>query len=217
MRIRKYMNFARKKGFLRIAKESIPQGLAMGILLTIFGIAAAFVFQERFKASADFMISSTQEGQDYYTATRSAEYMSRVLGEILYSESFITAIVDTWRVDINFLPRDKKTRLDDWSKMLQAKTNSELGFIQVSISGKSGREVSKISQAVIAVLGEKGSALFGSGGEKVSVRLLSGPIIENNPSPSELSIIALVGLILGFFLNFTWRLVREEFRLGSLV
>ena len=163
------------------------------------------------------MISSSKEGQDYYTATRSAEYMSRVLGEILYSESFITAIVDTGRVDINFLPRDKKTRLDDWSKMLQAKTNSELGFIQVSISGKSGREVSKISQAVIAVLGEKGSALFGSGGEKVSVRLLSGPIIENNPSPSELSIIALVGLILGFFLNFTWRLVREEFRLGSLV
>lgn len=217
MSTRKYMNFVRKKGFLRIAKESIPQGLVLGTLLVVFGIAAAFVFQERFKASADFMISSTQEGQDYYTATRSAEYMSRVLGEILYSESFITAIVDTGRVDSNFLPRDKKTRLDDWSKMLQVKTNSELGFIQVSISGKSEREVSKISQAVIAVLGEKGSELFGSGGEKVSVRLLSGPIIENNPSPFELGIIALVGLILGFFLNFTWHLVREEFRLGSFV
>lgn len=210
------MNFARKKGFLRIAKESIPQGLVVGVLIAVFGIVVAFVAQERFKASADFMISSTQEGQDYYTATRSAEYMSRVLGEILYSENFITAVVDTGRVDVNFLPRDKKTRLDDWSKMLQVKTNSELGFIRVSISGGSEREVSKISQAVITVLNEKGNELFG-GGEKVSVRLLSGPIIENNPAPSELSIIVLAGLIFGFFLNFTWRLVREEFRFDSLV
>lgn len=211
------MNFARKKGFLHIAKESIPQGLVIGILVAVLGIAMAFIMQERFKASADFMISSTQEGQDYYTATRSAEYMSRVLGEILYSESFIAAVVDTGRVDINFLSRDKKTRLDDWSKMLQVKTNSELGFIRVSISGKSEREVSKISQAVITVLGEKGSTFFGSSGEKVSVRLLSGPIIENNPASSELSIIVLAGLIFGSFLNFTWRLVREEFRSDSLV
>src|SRR3989344_1839847 len=98
------MNMMRKKGFLSLAKESIAPGLVVGIIIAVIGIGVAFVTQERFKASADFMLSSTQEGQDYYTVTRSAEYMSRVLGEIVYSESFIGAVVDTGRVDANFLP-----------------------------------------------------------------------------------------------------------------
>lgn len=206
------MNFTRKKGFWSIAKESFSRGLFIGVIFMISGIVGAFTLQAPYKASADFMISSTQDGQDYYTATRSAEYMSRVLGEILYSESFINAIVNTGAVDTNFLPRDKKSRLDAWSKMLVVKKNPELGFISVSLSGSSELAVSKISQAVILVLNEKSSTLFGNGSEKVSVRLLSGPIIEGNPSASQLFLIVLASLILGFFLNFTWRLIQEELR-----
>ncbi|HLC94890.1 MAG TPA: hypothetical protein VJH89_00230, partial [Patescibacteria group bacterium] len=96
------MNLLRKKGLLTIAKESIASGLMTGVMLAVFGIALTFFAQERFQASADFMISSAQEGQDYYTATRSAEYMSRVLGEMVYSESFITSVVNTGRVNANF-------------------------------------------------------------------------------------------------------------------
>lgn len=206
------MNFILKKGFGTIARESFSQGLALGIAIAVFGVAAAFVVQERFKASADFMISSAQEGQDYYTATRSAEYMSRVLSEIVYSESFIAAVVDTKRVDTAFLPRDKKDRLEQWSKMLAVKKNGELGLIRISVTGESDREVSRISQAIIAVLGEKSAELFGNGGDKVSVRLLSGPIIENNPSASALGSIVIIGLMFGVFAVFAWRLVREEFR-----
>ncbi len=206
------MNFVFKKGFGTIAKESFSQGLVLGIAIAVLGVVIAFVAQERFRASADFMISSAQEGQDYYTATRSAEYMSRVLSEIVYSESFIAAVVDTGRVDVNFLPRDKKDRLEEWSRMLAVKKNGELGFIRISVAGASDREVSRISQAIIAALSEQGGALFGDGGDKVRVRLLSGPIIENNPSGSELMGIMLAGLIGGIFLVFAWSLVREEFR-----
>ena len=206
------MNFTRKKGFWTIAKESISRGLFFGIILAVCGILGVFTLQSPYKASADFMVSSTQDGQDYYTATRSAEYMSRVLGEILYSESFINAVVNTGGVDMNFLPRDKKSRLDAWAKMLEVKKNPELGFINVTLSGSSEREVSRVSQAVIVVLNEKSGDLFGNSGEKVNVRLLSGPIIESNPTASELSLLVVAGLVFGFFLNFTFRLVREEFR-----
>lgn len=206
------MNFTRKKGFWSIVRESFSRGLIIGIVVAILGIAGAFILQDPYKASAYFMISSSQEGQDYYTATRSAEYMSRVLGEILYSESFINAIVDTGSVNANFLPRDKKERLDVWSKMLEVKKNPELGFINVSLSGMSEREVSNISQAVVIVLNEKSGELFGNGGDKVSVRLLSGPIIEANPSASKLAIITFAALLFGFFVSFTWRLIQEEFR-----
>ncbi|OIP58368.1 MAG: hypothetical protein COZ29_02680 [Candidatus Moranbacteria bacterium CG_4_10_14_3_um_filter_45_9] len=206
------MNFSQKKGFWSVAKESLSRGLFFGVVVAIIGIVGAFTLQAPYRANADFMILSIQEGQDYYTATRSAEYRSRVLSEILYSESFINALVDTGSVDANFLPRDKKNRLEKWSKMLEVKKNPELGFITVAVSGESEREVSKISQAVSTVLSEKSGTLFGNGGDKVSVRLLSGPIIEANPSATKLSFIVLASLLFGFFLNFTFRLLQEEFR-----
>ena len=206
------MNFARKKGFWRIVQESLSRGLAIGILFSVVGIAAAFIMQDRFKASADFMISSTQEGQDYYTATRSAEYMSRVLGEVLYSENFITAVTDTGRVDPNFLPRDKKARLEKWSKMLQVEKNTELGFIHVTLSAASEQDAARVSQAVIQALDKDNGALFGDSGNKVKIRLLSGPIIESNPSASSLTLIVVVGLLLGVFSVIAVRLMKEEFR-----
>jgi hypothetical protein len=209
------MNFIRKKSVFAIAKESVVSGITLGVVIVLIGIAVVFVTQDRFRASADFMLSSTQEGQDYYTATRSAEYMSRVLGEVLYSENFIGMLVDTGRVDGRFLPQDKKARLNTWSKMLDVKKNSELGFVQVSISGSSDRDVSKISQAIVQVLSEKSGDIFGDNSGKVKVRLLSGPIVENNPSASLLSYIAIFGLIFGCFVNFAWNLIREEIRVHT--
>ncbi|MDD2766543.1 MAG: hypothetical protein PHH40_02110 [Candidatus Moranbacteria bacterium] len=209
------MNFLRKKGLWTLVKESLSRGLFLGTLFALVGIVGTFVLQAPYQSSADFMISSTQDGQDYYTATRSAEYMSRVLGEILYAESFIDAVVETGGIDANLLPKDKKNRLEKWSKMLEVKKNPELGFMKVVLSGSSEREVSRVSQAITIVLTEKSESLFGVGSDKVSVRLLSGPIIEANPSAYKLSLIALVGLVLGFFLTLTVRLIEEEFRSGN--
>ncbi|MBI2439425.1 MAG: hypothetical protein HYV45_02395 [Candidatus Moranbacteria bacterium] len=206
------MNFVVKKSAMFIVKESLSRGFLLGLIIAFLGIASVFFVQERFKASADFMVSSSQQGQDYYTATRSAEYMSRVLSEVIYSESFIEAVVNTGRVHNDFLPRDKKDRLEEWSHMLDVKKNGELGFIRVSFAGSSEREVSKVASATIEVLSTKSGELFGNGDEKVNVRLLSGPIIEKNPSMFTFFALFVFGIMCGMFINATWQLMKEEFR-----
>ncbi len=206
------MNFIQKRGFWSIFRSSLAEGLVLGVALSVIGLAIVFFAQDRFRASADFMVSSVQENQDYYTATRSAEYMSRVLGEILYSENFISALIETGRVDANFLPRDKKDRLKQWSQTLDVRKNAELGFIRVSISGDDERYVSRVSQAVIDVLGERSGELFGDNGSKAKVRLLSGPILEQKPAAAELFGVLIAGLSSGVLLLFVWSLLKEEFR-----
>lgn len=208
------MNFIAKKSFVAIALESLVSGLSLGILIAAIGIAGSFVFHNRFQASVDFMISSSQGGQDYYTATRSAEYMSRVLGEVLYSESFIQSLIDTGKVDASFFPVNKKDRMDVWSKTLTVQKNSELGFVHISVSGKTDREVTKTAQAVIEVLDKKQDMLFGNTGNAVSIRLLSGPIIEQNPSGTWLTLVLLASILLGYFSVFSFRFIREELRHG---
>jgi len=211
------MSFQQKKGVSMLLKESIARGLFLGAFFALLGIGSAFVLQAPYRSSTDFMISSAQNGQDYYTATRSAEYMSRVLSEVVYSESFINTILETGDIDSNFLPKDKKDRLKQWAQMLSVNKNPELGFIKVVISGSSEREVSRISQAMTIVLTEKSGEFFGNGNEAVNVKLLSGPIIEANPSGSLLSFIAIAGFLLGYFCIFTLRLVREEFHQERIV
>jgi len=211
------MSFQQKKGVSMLLKESIARGLFLGTFFALLGIGSAFVLQAPYRSSTDFMISSHQNGQDYYTVTRSAEYMSRVLGEIVYTEKFIDTVIETGSIDTNFLPKDKKNRLKQWAQMLSVNKNPELGFIKVVISGSSEREVSRISQAVTVVLTEKSGEFFGNGNDTVNVKLLSGPIIEANPSGSLLSLIAIAGFLFGYFCIFTLRLVREEFHQDRIV
>lgn len=208
----KSMNFSAKKSMVTIIRESLARGLFLGVLIAMLGVTGTFIFRDHYQASVDFMISSSQDGQDYYTATRSAEYMSRVLGEVLYSERFIQDLVDTGKVDVGFLPVNKKDRLESWSKILTVKKNAELGFMRISVSGKSDRDVSRMAQAVMDVLDKEQDTLFGNTGNKVSIRLLSGPIIERNPSLSDLSFIIIASILFGMFSVFTMRLVKEEMR-----
>lgn len=71
-----------KKSLFKLFVSSLPKGILIGLFVALAGIGILFLAQDRYRSSADFLVTSTQGGQDYYTATRSAEYMSRVLSEV---------------------------------------------------------------------------------------------------------------------------------------
>ncbi|MEP7162893.1 MAG: hypothetical protein ABI747_03975 [Candidatus Moraniibacteriota bacterium] len=170
-----------------------------------FGAASFFVLtvtEKRFQTTTDFMVVQTgTQNQDFYTLFKSSEYLGKILSESLYSERFIGAVVETGKVSKEFLPFDKKDRLDTWRKMISVKKNIELGMLSVSVKSDSEREAGRIMEAVQNVLIEK-NALFRGGDEKsVEIRILSGPITERNPNASEIVLVVALGFLVGVLLT----------------
>src|SRR3989344_1591115 len=154
--------------------------LVLGLFLAAISFVGLIFFEKPYQSSMDFLVVQTNgQTKDFYTQFKSSEYLGKVLSEAIFSERFINAVVETGKVNTEFLPFDKKDRLKTWSQTVFVKNNLELGIISVT---------------------EK----------SVDIRILSGPILERNPTTSEIFKVVLGGFFAGLFLTGVWLIVRNE-------
>jgi len=182
-----------------------------GVVVALFALGALILVQPKYSSSMDFLlVQANTNGQDFYSAFKSAEYLGKVLSQAIYSERFITAVIESGKMDDRFLPANKKERLDEWANIITVRNNLELGIISVSVDGQSDRDAARIMSGVAEVLTQK-NALFRSGDEKsVEVRVLSGPILEIQPTFQKLLLVAFTGFLSGLFLMSSVVILRHQ-------
>ena len=101
--------------FLALVKRKVGIIVLLGILVAALSFLFLVVSQKNFKVSTDFLVVQNQtSGQDYYSLSKSAEYIGSILSESIHSEAFINEVVKTGKVDNEFLPFDK--RRGGWPK-----------------------------------------------------------------------------------------------------
>lgn len=169
------------------------------------------VFTKPFQAKTDFLVvQANTQSQDFYTQFKSSEYLGNVLSEAIYSERFIDAVVETGKVNNEFLPFDKKDKLDTWRKMVDVQKNLELGIITVTIKSGTERDANRVMGGVSQVLTERNSLFRGGDEKSVEIRILSGPIIERNPSMAKIATIVGGGFATGFLFTASLALLMGE-------
>lgn len=191
------------------------------LLFGAVGAAASFfvciVASDRFQVGSDYLIVQNQSGatQDAYAQFKSLDYLGKVLTESVYSERFIGAVVETGKVDSGFLPTDSYHRLKEWKRLVSVSRNSDAGILHVTVSTDDQKFALRVSQAVNQVLVERNS-LFRAGDDKsVEVRVLSGPVVEDNPSIGEIALASVGGFVavaLGILLWLAIQIERVSIR-----
>ncbi|MEI6650297.1 MAG: hypothetical protein WCL23_02560 [Candidatus Moraniibacteriota bacterium] len=185
----------------------------VGLAFAAIGFISLFVFGPKYTVRTDYLISQQDaQTKDYYTLTRSAEYMSKVLTEVVPSERFIAAVIDTGKTDEGFLPQDKLQKLNAWKKMVRVDKRLDLGIISVSVSENDLRSAQKVSQGISQVITDKNGAFLGTGDQNVPVSILTGPLAEQNPSLSKILIAAVAGFFGGFLVTLLYSFSRIELK-----
>ncbi|MGK2848911.1 MAG: hypothetical protein ACSLEX_02475 [Minisyncoccota bacterium] len=199
----------------RLLVSFLRRNIYTMILFGIFGALISFtgliIIEKSFQSRMDFLIvQSNSQGQDFYTQFKSSEYLGKVLSEALYSEKFINTVIETGKVNNEFLPFDKTDRLKTWDKMVQVQKSLELGIISVTVKHTSEREATRIVTAISEVLTQKNALFRGGDVNSVEVRILSGPINIQNPTVSMMFATALAGFFAGLFFSGSWILTRYK-------
>jgi len=188
-----------------------------GIILFGFFAASLSFFllvtkEKNFKVTTDYLIVQNQTGaQDFYTLSKSAQYIGKVLNEGIYSEIFIGEVVNTGKVNSDFLPSDKKERLKAWSNAVHVVLNPDLGIINVQVFSNDQKQALTISQSIADVLTTKSNVFYGEG-QNIDVKVLSGPVSERNPSIINISAASIGGFALGIMIAILWVITKEEKR-----
>lgn len=182
--------------------------------------AASFFFlvfsQKNFKASSDVLITQNQTGYaDYYTLSKSADYLSSVITESIYSEKFLDEVIATKMMNPDFLPQDKIKRLKVWNDTVKTSKNANIGIVHLEVFTSTQKQAVDVSNAVLSVITNKSSLFLGQG-QNVEVKILSGPIWEKNPSIGNLILATGGGFMVGFLFVFIWLYYKEELAASHL-
>ncbi|MFZ3031857.1 MAG: hypothetical protein WA082_02380 [Candidatus Moraniibacteriota bacterium] len=196
---------------LALLRSKLGTLFIWGLLFGAIGFFGLIMTEKPFQTKMDFLVVQvTATNQDFYTQFKSSEYLGKVLSEAVFSERFIEALVETGKVNKEFLPFDKQKRLVAWNKMVTVEKNLELGILSVTVKGERERDVTRIIEGVSQVLTEK-NMLFRGGDEKsVEIRILSGPILEQSPSMTKMIKVVLTAFLAGFFVTAFLILVKYE-------
>ena len=197
--------------------SSLPKGILIGLFVAFISIIGLFFAQSRYQSSTDFLIvQSNTENRDFYTLFKSSEYLGNVLASALYSEKFIDAVNETGNLNTRLFPANKSEKLKTWKNMVLVKKNLDLSMLSVTVKADTDRDASRMMNGISQVLIEK-NALFRSGDDKgIEIRVLSGPITEQNPSKSTLILVLLGGFVTGLFLTFFTTLISLENRYRNM-
>ncbi|HBO16521.1 MAG: hypothetical protein UR69_C0003G0134 [Candidatus Moranbacteria bacterium GW2011_GWE2_35_2-] len=185
-------------------KQKIGTFLLAGFLLAALSFLFLVVSQKSFKASTDYLVVPTggEDSKDFYSVFKSAEYVNRVLGEVVYSELFIDQVVKTGEVNGEFLPFDRKERLEEWSNRVKVGGKFQYGIVSFEVFANSQKEAVQISNAIAKVMEAGGSVLDGKA--DLHVQILTGPIWEKNPSVKEIVAVVIGGFLVGVILSAMW-------------
>ena len=134
---------------LALIKKKMGSIILFAILIAALSFMALLMKEKNFKVSTDYLIVQNQtSSQDFYTLSKSAQYVGKVLNEGIYSEIFIGEVVKTGKVKPEFLPFDKKEELKTWSNAVSVTLNPDLGIITVQVFDNDQKQAVAISQAV---------------------------------------------------------------------
>jgi len=193
---------------LRLAKKYLGTAILAGLFLGATSFLALIVTQKSFRGNTDILIVQNQEGAtDYYAMSRSADYLSSILSESVYSEKFLEETIATGKISGGIFSGSKIEKLRTWQETISIKKNPTVGILTLEVFGDTERQANDISVGVLDVLINKNSTFLGAN-QNLKIQVLSGPITEKNPSVSKIIIASLGGFLIGIILVFMWAIYR---------
>jgi len=185
---------------LNLIKKKILIASLIGVLFAAMSFLGLMLTNYQFKATAKVLIVQDQLGtQDYYSLTKSAEYLGNILEEAVYSTVFIDTLKKEQGFDKNFFPTNQKEQLKKWKKMVEIDRSAGLGILKIVVVSDNKKEAYNLANSISNVLINK-NYLF-RGKTNVDVRKLSDVLVESNPN-FKIIIQTIVGsFLLGFILT----------------
>ncbi len=199
------------RAVIKLIKLNFKLALLFGMLFGAFSFLFLVTTQKNFCSSADVLISQNQLGTDYYSLSQSANYLTNILTQSMYSEKFLDEVEAKSNFPTTFLSNNKVQQIKKWQKIIQIKNNSHLGIMYIKVFGNTQYQTKKLSEAVLDILVNHNSFFLGQD-HNITVRVLSGPIVEKNPSFLQIVITSISGFIVGILFFLFFLIYREEYK-----
>jgi hypothetical protein len=194
---------------------AVKNVLTVIFLVFILGFMAfLFSFWQTpdFKANSKLLVIFNQENIDTYTASRTANYVTGILSEAVYSESFIGLVFKNEPRLIDNLGSRSEIRQRNWKRTIKIKVLENRGIMIIDIFGDNRNQVALLADAVTKTIVEN-HGLYDGSQDRISIRVLDQSSIYENWALTKIIRDTLIGLIAGLILGLTFVIIFPNHRI----
>lgn len=186
--------------------------LAMAALAFLFSV----VQPQKYSAQQRFLVvQKYAEDVDPYAASRATEYLTNLLSQVMYSQSFMNQVLTSgYGIDKSAFPSEPKKLKKAWQKTLRTRVVGDTGMLEVSVYFADHYQSEQLALAIGQVLRAKHGQYHGRG-SAVTIQTIDQPITSLRPVQPNIALNTAVGAVLGLVasLAFVYLFPQREIHL----
>jgi len=204
--------------YLLLIKRKKQTIFSLILIFLIIAIIFSFSDQLKYRAKEKVLVVQNYIGIDPYAFSKSNEYLSNLLSQVVSSNSFFNRVMNSgYSIDKNYFSGDINKKMKIWSKTVEARSLNDSGIIEINVYHPDKYQLEQIAQGIGFILKTQNQYYHG-GGESVSIKVIDEPIISKWPVkpnlPLNISLAILFGLV--FSLSFIYIFPEKKYDLRVL-
>ena len=177
--------------------------LFLSILIMGISLGVSILITPQYKATTKLIVVFNQDNGDAYTASKNSSYITGILSEVAYSNSFINNVfADNTSLKDN-LGVTNETRQKTWKKMIKISTLDAQGIIIIDSYNNDKYQAYQFAQSVSTVMINSHGQYDGFG-DKVAIKQIDNPSLSDNWYPLQIIKNTILGFLAGLFLGITF-------------
>ncbi len=189
--------------------------LTVGFISLLLGLLAFSVSlwqTPRYKSTVKLLAVFNQTNIDTYTASKTANYITGILGEVIYSDSFIDSVYknDTNLIDSLGLNPEQKQRA--WKQAVKTSISDNKGIVTIDVFGDDRYQTNLLATNISSVIISQ-HGLYDGSADRVTLKMIDVPSIFESWSTTKIISDGLLGLLAGILLGFTFIIIFPNHRL----
>lgn len=183
-------------------------------------VVLAFVFSivqpQKYRSEQRFLVVSRYaEDVDPYAATRSTEYLTGLLSEVMYSQRFMNEVLNAgFALDPSMFPEDPKKQKKEWKKTIRTSVVGDAGILDISVYNEDRYITEQLALAVGLVLRTQHGD-YHSRGQAVNIQTIDQPITSTRPVQPNIPLNMVAGVVFGLVagLAYVYLFPKRELKL----
>lgn len=197
---------------------SLKNILTVGFISLLLGLLAFSISlwqTPRYKSTVKLLAVFNQTNIDTYTASKTANYITGILGEVIYSDTFIDSVYKSDTNLVSSLSANPEQRQKDWKKIIKSKILDNKGIVTIDVFGNDRYQTNLLATNIgYTIISQHG--LYDGSADRVSLKMIDVPSIFESWSTTKIISDGLIGLLAGLLLGLTLVIIFPNHRLFEL-
>lgn len=183
--------------------KNITTIILFGLLVMIVTLGITASQTPHYKSSAKLLVIFNQDTMDTYTASRTSNYITSILSEVIYSDSFMTNVFSSNSDLQDNLGYSQEVRQSNWKKIVKVTTQENKGIIMIDTFGNDRKQTNELAETVTNVLIEK-HGLYDGSDDHVIIKAIDQPSIYLNWASTKIIRDTVIGFFAGILIGLTF-------------